>query len=489
MKYIKIKIVVGVLLSLACSGCSDWLRIYPIDSVLENQVFATEATSQAALNGIYLSMAKNSSYGKELTCNTVELLAQQYAIRESAAGTLKYYMNSYNYGDAVTVNMLSSIWSTAYSNLLSTNNFITQLSGSNAVPEKRKNLMLGEAYALRAFMHLDLLRLFGPVYATDSTSLSIPYYTQAGATPMERESASVVMGKILADIDLSLEYLAEDPVIQEGTMIETEDNLSDSQRSVPAFFRNRHLRLNYYAVSALKARALMYRGNKEAAAAVALKLLNETRLSEHFPWVDPADVIMPRTEDRIAFSEVLFGIDSSSMYSIWESLFAPKVGDAVFLGQLVASTNYAFDITGSAQLSTSTDFRSKNWEPYDDANYLSTSKFKKTTTSFHNWYFQPLIRKTELYYILAEAKSDWKPYMDEVRLHRGLKALSDSKPTSSMETELLLEHMREFQGEGQLFFFYKRRNYPAIRSGSKSGTIAMDANTYLIPIPQAELDN
>lgn len=490
MKSIRIKIIAGLLLSLTSSGCSDWLRIDPIDSMLDRQVFEKEATTEVALNGLYLSMAKSSLYGKELTFNTVELLAQQYAVQESSKATAKYYMNEYNYADATTTGLIRTIWSGAYSTILDINNFIENVNQSGVIPEKHKMLMLGEAYGLRAFIHLDLLRLFGPVYANDSTSLSIPYRTEAVAAPVEREPAQVIMGKILADIEVALNYLSEDPVILEGAMTATQDELSPSQLEVASFYRNRNLRMNYYAVSALKARALMYRGDTGSAAAVALHILNETTLSKHFPWVDPASVVLTRRENRIALSEVLFGITSADMYTDWNANFSPSVGDKAFLGQWVTNTNYAFDITGAAQLTTSTDYRAKNWSPYSDANYLSTSKFKKTSESFNNnWNFQPLIRKTELYYILAEAQANGSSYMDEVRIHRGLKTLAEAKPTSSMDTELLLEYMREFQGEGQLFFFYKRRNEAKIRNGSKSGTITMDASKYVLPIPQNELDN
>ncbi|MEI3419970.1 MAG: hypothetical protein V8R91_02295 [Butyricimonas faecihominis] len=41
--------------------------------------------------------------------------------------------------------------------------------------EQEKKVLTGEALALRAFLHLDMLRLFGPVYVKDPSAEAIPY--------------------------------------------------------------------------------------------------------------------------------------------------------------------------------------------------------------------------------------------------------------------------------------------------------------------------
>ena len=65
---------------------------------------------------------------------------------------------------------------------------------------------------------------------------------------------------------------------------------------------------------------------------------------------------------------------------------------------------------------------------------------------------------------------------------------------AEVENEQLLtrtlekEYLREFWGEGQLFYFYKRLQYPEIRVADDpaySRTIEMLAN-YKVPIPEDE---
>ena len=47
-------------------------------------------------------------------------------------------------------------------------------------------MMKGEALGLRAFLHFDLLRLYGPVYSVTPTGKAIPYRTSFDqkATPV-----------------------------------------------------------------------------------------------------------------------------------------------------------------------------------------------------------------------------------------------------------------------------------------------------------------
>ncbi|MDE7147928.1 MAG: hypothetical protein K2O20_06025, partial [Duncaniella sp.] len=61
--------------------------------------------------------------------------------------------------------------------------------------------------------------------------------------------------------------------------------------------------------------------------------------------------------------------------------------------------------------------------------------------------------------------------------------------TTDLTRLLTYEMAREVIGEGQLFFFYKRRGDVQMISGtSADGTTSMNKSNYVVPIPQAELD-
>ena len=55
------------------------------------------------------------------------------------------------------------------------------------------NWITGEAYALRAMLHFDLLRLFGPVYKTNKEGRAIPYNKEFVLSGTDLLSASKVL--------------------------------------------------------------------------------------------------------------------------------------------------------------------------------------------------------------------------------------------------------------------------------------------------------
>ena len=48
--------------------------------------------------------------------------------------------------------------------------------------------------------------------------------------------------------------------------------------------------------------------------------------------------------------------------------------------------------------------------------------------------------------------------------------------------------MKEFFGEGQLFYYYKRLNVSTIPAGDDSGDVTMNEAKYKFPLPDSETD-
>ncbi|WP_315815445.1 RagB/SusD family nutrient uptake outer membrane protein [Paraflavitalea speifideaquila] len=99
----------------------------------------------------------------------------------------------------------------------------------------------------------------------------------------------------------------------------------------------------------------------------------------------------------------------------------------------------------------------------------------------------PMVRLSEMYYIMAECEPDAtkaREYFNTVRKNRGL---VDIAPSANLNTELQKEYQKEFWGEGQLFYYYKRRNITSIPNGAAaSGNITMNAAKYVFPLPLSE---
>src|SRR5690606_29471057 len=140
-------------------------------------------------------------------------------------------------------------------------------NSSGILNETEASVMRGEMLATRAFLHLDMLRLFGPRFEGNTEVTAIPYSETTQVQVLPLLSFGEVVEKIIADLDEAEQLLANDPVIQQGPLASVDPVESNN-------LRYRQFRFNYYATKALKARAYLYAGQKTEALAVAKSILN-----------------------------------------------------------------------------------------------------------------------------------------------------------------------------------------------------------------------
>lgn len=309
---------------LACStmmvSCDSWLEVKPYDKISEGELQKSEEGYQKMLNGIYIDLNSDALYGQSLSVEMIEVMGGAYAIGtdNSVWGNYKDLSN-YQYGTEYWRNRQDQTWNKAYALILNCNKILENIdqnqdlfTGGNYYAVK------GEALALRAMLHFDMLRLFGPVYAKDSDKKAIPYYNKQTNSPEPILTAKEVAEKVVADLEEARILLANDPVKTEGTL------MSGSQDGTSNFMRYRALRLNYYAVEALLARVNLYMGNKTEAFKYATDVI-KTADQGIFPFVDKSLVIgSPADPDRIFSSEVLFALTNTSRSKIHKNFYDPS---------------------------------------------------------------------------------------------------------------------------------------------------------------------
>ena len=96
-----------------------------------------------------------------------------------------------------------------------------------------------------------------------------------------------------------------------------------------------------------------------------------------------------------------------------------------------------------------------------------------------------MLRVSEAFYIAAECEGEevGNKWLNKVRNARSLRNSSWYYFESTLETE----YSREFWGEGQLFFFYKRKNAEEIPSAYEPyESISMQPADYVLLIPEDE---
>lgn len=468
MKIFKILITFSILLGMA--SCRKWLQVQPEDKFTEEQMYSSAASIADVMNGLYLQLSDNNLYGRNLTLDKLDLFAQRYYAATS--GYAYYYYSTWAYTNTSVQTTILNIWSSMYTTIGNDNLFIQNLGiyGSRHLDQTTLNEYYGAAYGLRAFMHFDLLRLFGPIYGEDTKGdSSIPYYKKFDGNIKAFLPVDSVIANIKMDIDSAEYYLAQDPILtQKGT-----DNLNN-------------YRFNLYAVKALKARMYLWVGDKTSALNAAKEVI---AAQSQFPWVTLANLTNTDNPDKKFFTETIFNVYQDDLYDLYDDIFSPDLRYTAILS--TGGDNQVDNIFETNQA----DYRYVYSWPYPTAGSVSFRTFVKykdipnaDEDDFNSRFGIPLIRISEMYYIAAECETDESlalEYLNTVRRNRGLAV--DISDYSALKTELTKEYQKEFYGEGQLWYYYKRTQTTSVPSPNTATSLATIAlSRYVLPIPDEE---
>lgn len=470
-----------ILFSGGLFSCNKYLDVKPEDQFVESGVYTTERGFTNHLNGIYLSLGDETLYGGNLTATLLSVMGQEYNVSANASHTWYQHAN-YAYTNSAIDAANDAVWTSAFKAIASTNNLLENMDKYSGVLSPAKDsIVRGEAYAIRAYMHFDLLRLYGPVYVNDSAANAIPYITHADINVRPLLAAKSIVDSVLLDLDRAESCLRNDPVITSGPqripgLLETD-----------FFLQQRNGRMNYLAVKALKARVLLYRGDKTGALDQAKVVINSA--TPWFPWTTLKKTISNvEFPDRTFSTEHLFDIYCPRLYNTYQRSFAPDLADnSILAAQPTRLTNTFEGLESDYRFTPCWIIPNVGTKSYRCFYKYADMTNKDSAELFR--YRVPMLRLSEMYYIAAECESDATTamgYLNTIRYNRGL---ADLPATAVLETELRKEYQKEFYGEGQLFFYYKRKNSPTVpRGGSATGNITMSAKTYVMPFPKSETD-
>ncbi len=479
---------------LSLPSCKGWLSVDSDDRILEEKLFGSTDGFYTALNGVYIDFVNAGLYSGKLTASVPDVLAQYYDTS----------VDSHNYGSLAQFQTeakrlaVADMWSRTYYLILNINKIIehcdakkgTVLNGSDY------NLIKGESLALRALLHFEMFRYFGPIYRSAPGAASIPYVTDASPRVNPILKANEAAPLILADLDASMSLLkASDPVIRTG-----KNDVDNGGRNLYNF---RNLRMNYFAVKALAARVNMYLGETRSKdyRADALRLAEEVinEASAFFPFSTREEVLgaingsaVSSMEDRVLSSDILFSVYNVKRGAdIYEKLFA----NTLEIKQLLAMTEQGFN----ALYPDSGDLRRYQWQRKNNAINKPIMCFVKYEAMEVDGkiypYMIPVLRMSEMYLIAAEchaiaAEADTDKAL--ARLNELRRARMTSSVMGATADEIVKnvesEYRREFVGEGQLFWYYKRNwrtSIPVLYDENKGNVQMPDAN-FVFELPQSE---
>lgn len=452
------------LLAVMASGCKKWLDVSPKTQIRQQELFENEQGFLDALTGVYLKLGSSSLYGQQMTYGFLDVLSQTYTITFAGSdihSTTFKQAGVYNYTDDRVKTRMAAIWSESYATIANLDNILTQMDA------KKKSFTLdnfervkGQALALRAFLHFDLLRLFGTAPVVDAAKPSIPYVTTFGVGVYPLLPVSEVMANCLKD-------LAEAEQLLSGNK---EVNISGSSDPTSNY-------MNYWAVKGLQARIHLYAGDKNKALAAAQEVISNQAL---FPFVDPGRASATISRDRLYATEHLFALNVYKLKDYAEA-YTKSTSGLPLLSTTSTKTRALYETTSGG----SSDIRFNYLFVQAGSGYYTT-KYGQDAVPEYLLNIVPLIRLTEMYYIAAECAEDTQAgvgYLNVVRHNRGLADLSTNLTPDKLKTEILKEYKKEFYGEGQLFYYFKRINNPKIDGSSADAT-----KVYVWPLPEDEVE-
>lgn len=464
------------LFTLSMTSCNDWLDVMPSDQVEDTDLFTSEQGFKEALSGVYSSMLTESTYKKDILYGAIGVLGQEWSAYPASGYP---DLANYDYSTTYAENYFSGFWSSNYNSIANVNNVLKYIDENRAMFHSNNyEIIKGEALALRAFLHFDLLRCFGVSYAVNKDMPSIPYADDVTYKVFPQLTVSQVAERIIADLNAAEALMkTTDPIVTGQEITEMDDK---------GYLLNRQVHMNYFAVRALQARVYMWTGQYSNAQAAAKAVLD----ADAFSWTEPTEFTGGLA--TLAYQgmphEQVFGLHDLNLYTIATSYFNDNAPSSSFSVSTADRAAYYDNETTDLRYLYMFDQGATNVTSFFLKKYTVPTPAGQSVIDSYYTYKIPMIRLGEMALIASEcdyrAGGDGVAALNELRVARGLEAITADDITDYYDF-LIREYRRELIGEGQLFFLYKRLNCDKILGYTGEN---FNTKSYTFPIPQSETE-
>lgn len=419
--YKSIIIALGFVAGITGSGCKNYLDIpLPVDRISNQSAFTNDKSCAATLNGIFGTLSGGSLFdgqgiGYKGGLYTDELT--NYSVSE---------LNTSIYSSVVAPGQVSDLWTTFYAQIYRVNAALEGIAASKSVLNHRAQWM-GEAYFLRALLHLYLAGIYGdvPVVVTSD-------YAKNNVLP--RSPLADVYKQVIDDLLQAEKLLPESYADVNGNT--TPDRGRPNRGAATALLARVYLYTRQYQLAADKASDVISQntlyslaplantftvaGNKETIAALAPLATNTLSPYVKDRYIYLSAITSPEIPAGNTISS--YGVNGVLSQSLVKSF---ETGDQRF-------TQWTYGI-----------YQVKNG---DTSRYYIPNKYKSKTT---NDEYVVLIRLAEVYLVRAEALAQLGNTgaaardLDAIRLRAGLKETTANTKETLM-TAIVQERRTEF---------------------------------------------
>lgn len=454
------KLFTLICVALIAASCSKFLDVNPKGEVFDADMFTTQEGYEDALYGIYAELGTVQYLYSDFMYWLPEVLSGNETISDNA---LQYM--AIGQWSAFNANAIrNGMWRAGYSVINHLNNIIAHIEKGGEDEFQLSPIFLGEALGLRAMLHFDLMRFYGPASWAPAEKLqrAIPYVQKYSFSITPYSSYTDVYKYIIADLKRAEELLVKD----EEFMTPHRDNSTTG-----GFSSCRIIHMNLYAVQALLARVYWTLDDLDSAAEYARKVIE----SGLFRFRQKSAFIQ-YDNGTLDLNETIFGIASK----VSNSSNVKKYGLTGTSSSFMLASDWRALYEDGSSLS-GTDYRLGAWFDGSHLRYMVNSSYIDGSTDYQGSSILGvnILRLSELYYIMAESLLSSDPdaatiYYDEAVTTRGLDALAPQGKTVTNDI-LYKERRKEFYGEGLHWHDMKRL--------AIGGT---DMNAYTMPIPTEE---
>lgn len=443
--------------SVTFTSCDDYLNTLPSDSLVSTEAITTLQDVETALNGTYYSLKSNNYYGCDFVARAEVGGEDVQTLATGGLRTDTYYRFIHRQN-----NSPENLWSYPYAVINRANVLLNAIETAQLPAGEELSNAKGEALALRALCHFNLLITYGK-----------PYFVENGATP----------GVVLVDKVLGADDLPSRSTVAEGYEMIIND-LEEALKHIGTEIKDG--RFNSWAVKGLLARVNLYKRDWEKAFSYAEDVIKNSPYS------------LLKTEDYVGAwsgrysSESVFDLEISDL----------DAGNREMFG-------YVVDPKGYAAVSATKEFEELLNEHPNDVRCKLLAPATIEGRTYVNKY--PgingksavnnirVIRLSDIYLIAAEAALK-KSSTDQASANKYLnaiikRAIPDASDVVATEALVLKERRKELAMEGHRLYDILRLGITVTRKGgyhylNNTDLISPSYEDYrtILAIPQAEMD-
>lgn len=461
-------------------GCQDFLEQEPGSQISISEQLSNYPNVLIALNGSYMTLQEWMTGDRQALY--ADLLGGNITFTPASSGNSKGVVGvpftierAYSFGETAEENGYEGFYNEGYALIHSVNLLLEQVDALKDATPEQINQVKAECYAIRAFVHFGLVRVFGQnyTYTPDGSHPGIVYNVRtlrAGYDFPVRETVQTTYSLVLADFEKAL------------TLYTGNNALPGPDYSY----------FNAINTRSLMARVALYAGQWQRAIDRATEVIAESGLS----LMTPESYVTQWAEPNAPVSEVLFELsapigDDGRVEAVNTAAQHFGYTSATVFSRYVASGDLlnlfeAGDVRGT-DMYLMRDIETLVEDNLVGIPYYFTKKFQDNPG-------YPVIRLSELYLIRAEASARLElevaalDDLNQVRIQRGA---TPAPGGDNLLEEIFLERRRELCFEGHLFYDIARFHKDVVRNQGCIATLcnlSYPSDYYVLPLPKSNID-